>query len=432
MFEFLKKTSKVLPLMLRGLFGTNEIPVPLDQTAFLNMYTKDPWVYAAVWIISTSLARMPMWVRNQKNEIVSFDNPILDLLKQPNEDQSAFDFLVATSVYLELAGESFWEIVTDKVTKTPRELYVLRPDRVTPIASDDRRKIAGYKYTINGQEDVEFKPDQIVWIKYFNPIDDFRGQSSIQSLKSTLVDDVYGWRFAERFMKNDGRKSGYLASEKRTGEFEAKRLKEQWGDRSEKDKERTPVLPAGMDFKEIGTPPKEGGLIELLKLLRESKIAPMGVPPVLLGLLEYSKYSNYDLQLRAFHLLTLEPKLIQIEGAVNRRLMPRFQKNGALEWKFEFDKRMAGFIDVQSFVKVLWELFEKATLTPNEIIKLTGLGKAYEDGGDEHYLGERVHPAADADEEPGEAPEETPEEEPEEELDESDEVMEEEPDADAQ
>ena len=399
MFKWLQKASATLPSVLRSMWSGSGIYPPAGQTQYLTQYTVDPWLYAAVWILATSAARSPCWIRKKNGDIMR-DHALLTLLEQPNEEQSAFDFWEASFSFLELGGETFWEIVRATIGAKPTELWNLRPDRMYPIPSDDLKRISGYEYRVGSAVDI-FDAKDIVHIRNFNPIDDFRGLATVEPMKAAIVTDSYGWRFAERFMKRDGVPVGHLQTERNAGTFTSKRLGDSWSSKEDEQKNKTPLLPPGLTYEKDGTTPKDGGVIELLKMLRESKNAPTGVPPVLLGLVESARYANYDMQLRAFHRFTLEPKLMKLEGAINRKLLPLFYPGGRTGGaKFEFDKRLTGFIDIAAFVKSLGELFDRAVLSPNDIIRLTGLGETYEDGGNDHYLGERKHTAADSESAP--------------------------------
>ena len=133
--------------------------------------------------------------------------------------------------------------------------------------------------------------------------------------------------------------------------------------------------------------PKESGMLDLMKWAREAKLAVYGVTPVKVGLLEYAKFSTYDLQTRAFLIDTIDPKSRFISDALTLEVLPAFNK-GKEPLTFKFDAMKMSWSDMSELVRVLSMLYDRAALTPNDIIELTGFGKIYDEGND-HYVGER-------------------------------------------
>lgn len=386
MFEWLRaKGSAVWPLMVRILYGQTAA-APRDAPAYLKLYQEDPWIYAPVWYLASAVASTPRIMK--KGEEIITEHPLLDLLNAPNSDQSGYDLLEATTVYLELVGEGYWEKVKNKVDK-PGELYTLRPDRIEIVPDDAKKRVAAYTYTVSGIDAVTFPPEDIVPFLYFNPVDDWRGQGSVKCLEETIEDSRYsrGWR--RRFLRRFGAKEGYLSTEQSPGGPIVQRLKEKWSERFKPESDETPVLPRGLKYQPVSGLPKESGLMDFLKSFREAKLAATGVPPVKVGLLEYAKYSNYDLQSRAFAQDSLAPRLLKIAGAINRCLLPDFEKPSS-GLRFEFGALQKTYTSLDELVGLLAELFDRGGLSPNDLIRITGFGKAFE-GGDKHYLQERTH-----------------------------------------
>ena len=399
MWSFMKKASQALPAMLSGFFG-NKIPSPVGQLGYLQAYSANPWIYTPVWIIATSIAQTPFYMEDEEGERVEEEHPVVTFLKNPNPEMEAFDFWEASLSLLELGGEVFWEIVTDKLT-IPRDLWPLRPDRMSLTTDSARKAITGYQYKIKNDV-VEFLEDEIIQVKYFHPTDDWRGHSSIEALTDTLNAESYAMRWFKRFLRRFGVTEGYLQTDQRPGQTEVSRLRQQWSKKNTDDEDLTPMLPAGLKFTELAKPIKEAGLFEALKLIRETELAALGVPPVLAGLLEYARYSNYDLQLRSFVMMTCVPKLLKLESAINRKLVPRFTNVSLPKDKYKgklrlvFDRDKIGFVSMELLAKIAMELADRAAATPNDLVDITGIGSKWK-GGDERMLGERKKPADAAD-----------------------------------
>jgi hypothetical protein len=125
-------------------------------------------------------------------------------------------------------------------------------------------------------------------------------------------------------------------------------------------------------------------------------LATVGVPPVKVGLLEYAKYANYELQNRAFYQDTIQPKAKKIEGAINTFLCPLFDR-GNEQHVFEFDfRRVIGESALDLAVRFT-RLFEMGATTPNEVRDALSLGERYE-GGDQFYVSSKFRPITSMDE----------------------------------
>lgn len=397
-FDWAMKTSKTFPGLVRSLFGSPEIPPPKNTEDFLELYKIDPWIYTAVWLIATTAAKAPRRIKRTDAKGVEtyiYDHPLLTLLDRPNMDESAFDFFEAAFSSGELTGEIIWEVVSTiegVPDAIPKELYNLRTDRVKVVADDDEKKVSKLEWRVNeGDEPTEYLPGEFLRVVYYNPSDDWRGMSTLQPLATTIVAGNYAQRWMRRFLRRYGVPDGALESDQPVDPNTVKRIEEKWKKKWDETEDYTPFLFKGLKFSPYGKDPKGSGMIDFLRQIRETKLAAIGVPPVLAGLLEYAKYANYDLQLRAFFIMTIEPKLLRMAAAINRVLTPKFPTPEGCKDEFEYDKRVLGFIDINTLIEVLETQFGIAALTPNEAISLTGLGEQYADG-DKHYVGERRMP----------------------------------------
>ena len=75
-------------------------------------------------------------------------HPLLDLIARPNPRQDGASFIEAIATHLLLAGNAYVEAVS--VEASPRELHVLRPDRMKLIPGADGWPEA-YEYTVAGR-----------------------------------------------------------------------------------------------------------------------------------------------------------------------------------------------------------------------------------------------------------------------------------------
>jgi HK97 family phage portal protein len=386
-FDALKE-SAVLPLKLSGLFSSVGESPPKNQKDFIQLYEKDPWVKRAIDIKAQFFGTVKMEVLDEEGN--SVEHPILDLFQQPNEDQSQFDFFRESLSFLDLGGESMWEVQTSKGRDIiPRRLYNIKPYRVTIMPNESLTAIDHFKYEVSNSE-ITFNLDEIAFVRNFHPTDDFRGLPSLKPLAHIVNADKNGWEWINSFLKGKGKLEGFLSTEARVSPNDSKRLKKQW--KQIADTDGVPLLPKSITYEAIARPPKESGLIDIQNFITMTKISCLGVYPALAGVTESAHYASFDEQLQAFFSLTMVPEFKKFEGLINRKLMPRYgtKRKGQT---FRFCSESVDLLSFETLVEILGKQFDAAALTPNEFIEQTGIGLPY-DLGDAHYVGERKERAS--------------------------------------
>lgn len=378
LFDWTKKASSVLPIKLSNLYGKSEITPLNGLTDFLKLYENDPYISRSVDIIGNAISKSKRKVVNEDGD--SIDHPILELFDNPNEEGSNY-FFGSAGRYIVLGGEVFWEIVTPNNLRVPKELYNLRPDRIDIVPDDKKKSISGYIYEVGYKNEENFNKDELVHIKTFHPTNDWRGMPAAKPLSDIVNADRYGWEWIKSFLKDKGILKGFLTTEKSINKASAERLKSKWQASTSSD--GVPLLPGGVDWKNIARPPKESGMVDLTEHISQTKLISIGVPKGLLGMSDKSS-ENIDVQLNLFYSMTVTPYVRLMEDKINNDLMPRFNKGGT----FKFDTSDVGLLDFESFVTALSEQFDRGSLTPNQFIEETGVGEPYEDG-DRHYVAER-------------------------------------------
>jgi len=368
-----KRASAAFPVFVGGLFGGESASPPNNQTEYLQKYGVDPWTYACVWAIASTASQYePVIIdKNTKKEV---DNKALSrLLSSPNPDMDWYDFMEASLIYLELAGEVFWEKVYDGNHEII-EIYPLRPDRVSIVVAEDQKKISQYVYEV-GNKNVSFYPEQITHVKYFNPVDDWRGQGTTHSLVNYYVWGQNINRWGNRTTSRFGAAEGFLSSDQVIGEQEAERIARKWREGGD-DPSKTPLLPKGLKWNATTTEKEKDTLLQLMKQTQDGTFAVTGVPPAKVGLMEHARYTQYDIQHRAFVQNAIMPRLKKVLGSLRRGVISEFDEN----YVPAIEAYHGMYANLSEFVVVLGELFDRDGLTINELIELSGFGKKFSEG----------------------------------------------------
>ena len=348
---------------------------PRDYAAFAREgYARNPVVYRAVRMIAEGAASVP--VRLFENGAEVSDHPLLDLLARPNAAACGPDMLEDWYGYLMLAGNAYMEAVS--IGGAPRELHVLRPDRMKIVPGSDGWPEA-YEYSANGltvrfRQSPEDGVRPILHMALFNPSNDYYGMSPIEAA-STAVDlhnAASAWNKA--LLDNAARPSGALiygaGGGHMTGE-QFTRLKSELeaNYQGAANAGRPMLLEGGLDWKSMSLSPAEMDFIQAKHAAAREIALALGVPPMLLGIPGDNTYANYAEANRVFWRQTVLPLVSRTLKALTGWLGPQF--GGGLELRPAADK-----VDALSGDRAaLWDRLQRVDfLTVDEKRAAVGYG----------------------------------------------------------
>jgi HK97 family phage portal protein len=240
--------------------------------------------------------------RSKKVKIES--HPILNILNSPNPDETSISFLEALMSYKQISGNSYIAIIKDGKSQ-PKELYNLRPDRVT-LETDRKGNKIGYNYEINNNKHL-FPIDKItgdcdiLHLKNFNPLDDYFGMSSVEAAAYSIDQHNNASQWNQSLLQNGAKpcgalvvKSGKDGHYKDLTDEQFSRLKEQFeANYSGAANSGKPLLlEGGLDWKEMSLSPKDMDFLESKNNSAREIALAFGVPPQLLGIPGDNTYSN--------------------------------------------------------------------------------------------------------------------------------------------
>ncbi len=136
--------------------------------------------YRCVRVIAEAAASVP-WLLYE-GDIEVERHPLLALLSAPNAGESGTALFERWYAFLECAGNAYLQAVS--AGAMPRELHVLRPDRVT-VVQDSSGWPAAYDHSVNGATQ-RLARDAVLHGKLFHPLSDCYGLSPIEAAASAL------------------------------------------------------------------------------------------------------------------------------------------------------------------------------------------------------------------------------------------------------
>ncbi|MFQ5629671.1 MAG: phage portal protein [bacterium] len=249
-------------------------------------YAQNSIVYACIRKIATTAPAAELVVRRKDGEIIETlpEHPIARMFARPNDFTSGFEFQELIYTFLNLIGECF--II--RVPGEPGELYVVRPDRMFPIPSG--RRLLGFVYRNDqGGIRVPFMPDEVIHIKYPNPLDEFeglgRGLSPLSAAAFEADADIKASRYLRDFFQNAAIPFGLLKSKSVLDDLEIERIrariKSQYS--GERNWAEIMILDADAEYQKMGLTMQEITFPDLRRLTESRICSVFDVPPVLVG-----------------------------------------------------------------------------------------------------------------------------------------------------
>ncbi|KKL64544.1 hypothetical protein LCGC14_2163920 [marine sediment metagenome] len=259
-----------------GIMGHGVDPLESIES-FQKTYATITWVYAGVSAIQDNIAKLPIRIYDrpatEDDRIEITDNPKFKLFEKPNPFSSRYLFWATVVGSLELTGELFVNLVRGNENQPPQAMIPLRSDRIS-IVPDPKEYIGGYVYKIGGIE-IPFQPWEIFHVAYYNPIDDYRGQSPLQAGRNAQILELHSVNWAKDFFKSGTRAAGMLTIDGKIDQEQFKRLEKQF---SEKyiGRQKTMILEQGMDFTQTSVAPKDADFSGLRDMNRTGVCAGVG------------------------------------------------------------------------------------------------------------------------------------------------------------
>jgi len=338
------KQSRVAPAIAFHTLG-RPVWTPRDYAALADEgFQRNAVAYRCVRAIAEAAASVP-WLLYEGSRELS-EHPLLTLLERPNAGQAGPDLFESWFGFLQVSGNAYLEQVA--VDGTPRELHVLRPDRMKVVPGASGWPEA-YEYSVNGRVvtipcDAGAGENPVLHMRLFHPLDDHYGLSPLEAAACAI--DIHnaagGWNKA--LLDNAARPSGALVYKggeagANLSEDQFERLKRELAENysGPANAGRSLLLEGGLDWKPMGLSPKDMDFIAAKNAAARDIALAFGVPPMLLGIPGDNTYANYREANRAFWRGTVLPLLGRTARALTRWLAPHYEGGEKLRLWYDAD-----------------------------------------------------------------------------------------------
>lgn len=345
---------------------------------------RSPTVHAIVTAISRRLASTPVHVyqtstnngRDVKEKLPN--HPITNLLRQPNEWQSRYDYwqdlassLVRHGRYIAFIGRG--------VTGPIRRLYPMNSTDVE-VKQDPATLAPIFR---KGEQEWDFS--KIHFIR--GPSRDFfSGDSPVTDVSDTINLEIAAEKFGASFLENGAVPMivfKYLQGTKgfKTPEDEKQFVNDFQEAFSGNKRHKALILPPGLDTDQIKIENDKAQFLQTRQHQRTVIAGAFGVPPQFVGDLTNGTYNNVEQQSEDFTLNVIMPYTMAIEAAMERDFLTSSDRNSGIKIRFNLDAELrASFAERQTGLQIQ---LQNGVLTPNEWREIEGRAPRIDPGGDE-------------------------------------------------
>jgi HK97 family phage portal protein len=267
-------------------------------------FRRNAIVYRCIRLLSEAAASVDLLAYSEGQELPN--HPLLALLKRPNPHESGRAMLEALYGHLLVSGNAYLELAS--IDGVPRELYVLRPDRMTAIAGRSGWPEA-YEYKVAAERMRFIMPEEgqkpILHLRLFDPTDDHYGMAPLQAAQIALDTHNAASAWNKALLDNAARPSGALVYTADGGNLTDEQFERLKGEleahfQGAANAGRPILLEGGLDWKALSLSPKDMDFLEAKAASAREIALAFGVPSLLLGLPGDNTYANYAEANRAF------------------------------------------------------------------------------------------------------------------------------------
>lgn len=418
----IEKSSKQIK-ETKAFLGKNQlITRPYSPYNFIKIISRMPLLSAGIKIIAEDVSS-DGWslIKKTEKEDPEEKKILEDFLNHPNNDKvislkDIIKFLVISRLSL---GDSALEVIR-RVNGRVCEIYPLNPKNVYLTKKDEngerkycqklgmdqawfvpfgslKLKNVNAKTGKEGSYSLKARANELIYSKENNLESDYYGVPSWMSGTGSILTWIASQEFNLSFFTNSGIPDYVIILTSEKGSNAS------WDDDSVKKitnylqseikgpgnyhRTMTLQLPDGgkAEFKALQVEKREGSFILLSRGLEQDVLSVLHIPPYKVSRFDKAGSLNTDVvgrSLADYASNVIEPAQCEYENLINNLLIPGILGRGSL---YKFKLNDMSLLGLKEKVEVYTKLFACGSLTPNELIELTGVGEKFHTG-NSHYI----------------------------------------------
>lgn len=299
-------------------------------------------VYACIYVLSSTLAQMPLHVmRKSANKVEQGkDHPVFYLLHdEPNTWQTSYKWRELKERHVLGWGNGYTRI------KRSRRGEVVSLDACMPWETSLINTGGRYTYGLYSEDgNFAVSPDDMIHIRALGN-NQKMGLSPILQHAETIGMGMSGQQYTSNFFGGNARPAGIVSVKSALNNESWVRLKEMWQKATQalrSQENKTLLLPADLDYKALTVSPVDAQLIDLMKLNRSQIAGIFNVPAHMINDLEKATFSNITQQSIQFVRHTVMPWIVNWEQELNRRLFTTVERKAGYYVRFNLAGLLRG------------------------------------------------------------------------------------------
>jgi HK97 family phage portal protein len=369
-------------------------------------YRDSPIASACGRLIVKSVVDLP-WKVGRLDKGIFKETPnsaLTKLIRKPNAQQTFGTFLEKTIQNMLIDGEAYilpTNAKEDRMAK-PQNLYSISSG-VDPIEGSIEGQVAELRYTsIRGKQE-KLSPKEMLYLRFaLDPVDQFRGIGPMHAAVLSVATARKNIAWINGLAGNMGippttMKFGSEDFAAVMNDENRAALRESWKREVVGPKNAGLPWATTADMKPLTWSPQEASVVEILKSATREIQRAFGVPPVLVGDLEFSSYANAREANTNFTLRNILPLGWLVANELTRWLQTWF--SGEVLW---IDEREIEVLqeDYKKLTEAISMQVDKGIISPNTAA--TELGYEEQDSdGEKRIVDGTKQPLSSATDEPG-------------------------------
>ena len=331
-------------------------------------------VYRAVDLISNAVAMLPITLFANGLRV---DNDLSYLLNyEPNNINTRFILFKLVMVDVLQKGNAFLWI--RRSGSTVEELRYVKPEFVTILYNEETNR---KRYKVKGYDRELDDSDMIHLMNY--TVDGIKGISVLSAARNSLAIASASESTAQNFFEKGGAVTGLLTSKAILTNEQKKDIRTQWKEIMACDEGGIAILGADMTFTPITVSASDAQLLETRHFNVEEIARFYGISPTLLGDLTKSSYATFEATSLDFLTNCLQPRLVNIEQELNRKLLLKRQKQlDRMHFAFETEDLLR--CTKTEMAQYYCDMINNGVMSVNEVRRKLDFEPV--NGGDEHYI----------------------------------------------
>lgn len=250
-------------------------------------------VYACVSLIGEACGDYKPMIQTKKgDQWETVDHEFLRLLKQPSgrdlkaQSFSQFDLFEATGIYQLLQGDCFWYMARGGMTGKPREIVMLRADKVGTDVDPKTGDVNGYFIRRSVGDPIPLEVEEVLRFPLFNPKDPYVGLGTVEAGNDYIGTDESTAEFTKNFMSNNAGLSGVLNIKGEVTKGAFRKFVRAWREKYEgvSNAGKVAILrDSDASFEKVGLGLDELNMPDLRKMTMDDVLIMFRVPLPLLG-----------------------------------------------------------------------------------------------------------------------------------------------------